>query len=64
MSDLLAGCESYIDAYAAFLQSGCVPPCLQDDIHRLQQQHEEPSSTEVPVHASTCTYPYSIYMYM
>ena len=64
MSDLLAGCESYIDAYAAFLQSGCVPPCLQDDIHRLQQQHEEPSSTEVLVHASTCTYPYSIYMYI
>ena len=53
----LADSESYVDAYAAFLQSGLVPPCLEDDIHRLQQQQqvsEEPSHTEV----YTCMYIY------
>ena len=53
-SDLLADCESHVDAYAAFLQSGIVPPCLQDDIHRLQQQVlEEPNNTEVLLHVHT-----------
>ena len=54
--DDLADSETYVDAYAAFLQSGSVPPCLEDDIHRLQQQQvsEEPSHTEV----HTCMYIY------
>ena len=29
LDDLLADSESYVDAYAAFLQSGLVPPCLR-----------------------------------
>ena len=53
-SDLLAHCESHVDAYAAFLQSGIVPPCLEDDIHRRQQQVlEEPNNTEVLLHVHT-----------
>ena len=56
----LADSESYVDAYAAFLQSGLVPPCLEDDIHRLQQQQqqqvsEECSNTEVNIMLCTCT---------
>ena len=63
--DDLVDSESYVDAYAAFLQSGLVPPCLEDDIHRLQQQQqvsEEPSHTEVHTCIFTCTlyiYPFS-----
>ena len=51
MDDLLAGNESYIDAYAAFLQSGHIPPCLEDDVYRLlqrtSQDPEVSSDTEV-----------------
>ena len=58
LDDLLADSASYIDAYAAFLLSGLVPPCLEDDIHRLQQhtdqQSEEHSDTEVSVYTCTC----------
>ena len=35
-SDLLVDSESHVDAYAAFLLPGLVPPCQEDDIHRLQ----------------------------
>ena len=38
LSELTAGHTSHTDAYADYLQSGNVPPCLQDDIYRLQQQ--------------------------
>jgi ATP-dependent DNA helicase PIF1 len=38
LSELTAGHASHTDAYADYLQSGNVPPCLQDDIYRLQQQ--------------------------
>ena len=37
LDDLLAGCATYTEAYAVFLQSGQVPRCLEDDIYRLQQ---------------------------
>ena len=51
MDDLLAGNESYVDAYAVFLQSGHVPSCLEDDIYRLlqhsSQDSEECSDIEV-----------------
>ena len=29
MHDLLAGSESYVDAYATFLQSNTIPPALR-----------------------------------
>ena len=51
MDDLLAGSESYVQAYAAFLQSGRLPPCLEDDVYRLlqhiSQDTEESRNTEV-----------------
>ena len=51
MGDLLAGCESYVQAYAAFLQSGRLLSCLEDDVYRLQQHipkdTEESRNTEV-----------------
>ena len=51
MNNLLADSESYVDAYAAFPQSGLVPPRLEDDVYRLLQQtshdSEERSDTEV-----------------
>ena len=30
----------YIEAYTNYLTSGNIPPCLQDDIHRLQQSND------------------------
>ena len=33
MDDLLAGSETFVDAYATFLQSGHIPPCLEDDVY-------------------------------
>ena len=40
MDDLPSGYDNYIDAYAAFLQSGHIPPCLEDDMHRLLQHSQ------------------------
>ena len=37
-SELKDNYSSFTEAYAHYLHSGNVPPCLQDDIHRLQQQ--------------------------
>ncbi len=56
--ELLGGCDSYVAAYAVFLQSGNLPPSLQDDIHRLEQQSQltsEDVNTEVCLHV-VCTY--------
>ena len=38
LQDLLSGFDTYIEAYASYLHSGSIPPCLEDDIHRLEQQ--------------------------
>ena len=43
MNELLAECETYAEAYAVFLQSGNVPPSLENDIFLLQQQTDEQS---------------------
>ena len=37
MDDLLTEYDTYIDAYAAFLQSGHIPSSLEDDMYRLLQ---------------------------
>ena len=37
MDDLLSGCNTYINAYAAFLQSCHIPSCLEDDMKSLLQ---------------------------
>ena len=51
MDDLLAGSEAFVDAYATFLQSGHIPPCLEDDVYRLlqhtSQDTDHSSDTEV-----------------
>ena len=45
MGDLLSGYDTYIDAYAAFLQSGQIPPSLEDDMYRLLQHLQENDDT-------------------
>ena len=56
MDNLLSGYNNYIDAYAAFLQSGYIPPCLEDDMYRLfqlsQSTKDDTEDTEVSLH--TC----------
>ena len=51
MDDLLSGYDTYIDAYAAFLQSGQIPPSLEDDMYRLLQllDNSEGGSEETEV---------------
>ena len=46
MDNLLGSSESYINAYAAFLLSGVVPPCLVNDVYRLLQQPSEDTSAD------------------
>ena len=70
LDDLLAGHDTYMEAYAAFLQSGHVPRCLEDDIYRLQQladQEPEQCDTEVclsfhlcVIYLQACMYNYFI----
>ena len=50
LNDLLGDNETFKAAYATFLQSGNIPPSLEDDIHRLEQLPQQPSentNTEV-----------------
>ena len=51
MDDLLSGYDSYIGAYAAFLRSGHIPPCLEDDMYRIlqlsQTSEDDSDDTEV-----------------
>ena len=44
--ELLAGSDTFEAAYASFLQSGNVPPSLEDDIYRLEQQQQSQQPTE------------------
>ena len=37
MNDLLAGHETYTDAYLEFLETANIPSSLEEDIFRLQQ---------------------------
>ena len=37
----LADSDTYTVAYANYLQAGNIPPCLEDDVHRLQQQEQQ-----------------------
>lgn len=38
--------DTYAAAYAAFLQSGSVPPSLEDDISRLDQMNQHNTDEE------------------
>ena len=44
--ELLQEADTYAAAYATFLQSDDVPPSLEDDIHRLEQQNQHPSDDD------------------
>ena len=44
--ELLAGAGTYAAVYATFLQSDNLPPSLEDDIHRLEQQGQHASSDD------------------
>ncbi len=46
VSELLAGHETYADAYAEFLQTGNIPPSLEEDIFRLQQLQASQDTTD------------------
>lgn len=48
--ELLDGHDTFIEAYAYYLQTGNIPPCHEDDIHRLAEQHSQ-NSDEVSDHA-------------
>ena len=47
---LLAGFNTHAAAYAHYLQSGNIPSCLEDDIHRLQQQEQQNPVNEEEEH--------------
>ena len=49
LSDLLGEFETHVAAYAAFLQSGNVPPSLHDDIHHLEQETQQPTEDNTEV---------------
>ena len=51
LDDLLSGHPTYIDAYAAFLHSGQIPSCLENDMFRLLQllQSNDDDSEETEV---------------
>ena len=53
MDDLLSGYDNYIDAYAAFLQSGHIPPCLEDDMYRLMQ-HTQSTEDDTDDNSEVC----------
>ena len=55
--ELLGDSDSYAAAYAIFLQSGNVPPSLEEDIHQLEQHFQQLPDTEdnTEVHAQ-CKY--------
>ena len=46
----LTGFPSYTLAYANFLHSRSVPPSLEDDIYRLEQQSQEHSHDNTNEH--------------
>ena len=46
VSELLAGHETYAQAYTEFLQTGNIPPSLEEDIFRLQQLQSTQAATQ------------------
>ena len=47
---LLAGFNTHAAAYTHYLQSGNIPSCVEDDIHRLQQQKQQNPVNEEEEH--------------
>ena len=61
ISELLAGCETYADAYAEFLQTEDIPPSLQEDIFRLQQHQQQQNTANNEVNCISCVF-YVLYL--
>ena len=47
--------DTYAAAYATFLQSDDVPPSLEDNIHRLEQQNQHLSDDDTMLVAMCLT---------
>ena len=47
--ELLAGNDTYAAAYVIFLQSGNVPPSLEEGIYRLEQQSQQTTEDNTEV---------------
>ena len=64
--ELLGDSDSHAAAYAIFLLSGSVPPSLEEDIHRLEQQSSgSEDNTEVCVYITcehNCTLLVAVYL--
>ena len=41
VDELKGTCSTFVEAYAIFFHSGNVPPSLEDDIDRLEQQQNQ-----------------------
>ena len=59
--ELQGEADTYADAYATFLQSDNLPPSLEDDIHRLEQQNQH---SLVNDSAEVCWKPCTSHNYM
>lgn len=53
--DLLGENNTYATAYATFLHSRSVPPSLEDDIYRLDQQNQQTTDDNNEVLIGTCS---------
>ena len=57
LDQLKGSCRSFSEAYTIFLQSGNVPPCLKEDIERLNvHQGENDGDDEHQVHVFVCVH--------
>ena len=54
--ELLGNHTTFNAAFAEFLQSGSIPPSLEDDIHRLQQSSQQPPEDDTEVSISIKSY--------
>ena len=61
--ELLGDSDTYAAAYAIFLQSGNVPPSLEEDIHQLEQHFSNCLTLRVTLRI-TLRYMHSVNMYM
>ena len=49
VNELLGDHDTFTAAYATFLQSGNIPPSLENDIHILEQLPQQPSENTTEV---------------
>lgn len=54
VTELLAGHETYTEAYAEFLQAEDIPSSLEEDIFCLQQYHQQNAANDDEVSCAVC----------